>query len=95
MDSNNYYRKVEGARTVLAGNVADYASPRDNYGATSTPQTGAGNALETIGCIHCRASYGHKISCPVFFSHAVLPQASAPLTEDDVRLLEGLRIERF
>lgn len=97
LDTNSFYRPlhVEGSRVVLAGKVADYASPRDQYSAVSTPQSSAGNALETIGCIHCRASYGHKIKCPVFFSHAVLPQATAPLTESDIELLKGLRIERF
>jgi hypothetical protein len=95
LDNVNYYRKVNGARTVLAGNLADYATPRDQYGVSNTPQSGAGNALETIGCVHCRAAYGHKINCPIFFSYAILPQATAPLTEYDIELLKGLKIERF
>lgn len=98
MDSNKYFRKVEGARTVLAGRLIDFvpapkASAKGwNYGTTSTPQTGAGNALETIGCIHCGASYGHKIKCPVFYSHAVLPQESLPLSEADIALLKEMKI---
>lgn len=91
MDTNKYYRKVEGARTVLAGRLIDFV-PSNQYGATSTPQTGAGSALETIGCIHCGASYGHKIKCPVFYSHAVLPQESLPLSEADIALLKEMKI---
>lgn len=93
LDTNDYYRKVEGARTVLAGNVADYAPPRDNYGAVSTPSSVGCSVLAAndCSCKQCHAVYGHKITCPQLTSN-VIEAFEQSLPEVDTLRLRGLGV---
>jgi len=54
---------------------------------TDTVSTGAGDSLEQDNCIHCHATYGHKISCPT-----INREAAEELSKIDNFFLRSLRI---
>jgi len=54
---------------------------------TDTVSTGAGDSLEQDNCIHCHATYGHKISCP-----KINREAAEELSKIDDFFLRSLRI---
>ena len=49
--------------------------------------TVSGDRLETVGCIHCDASYGHTINCPTWNR-----EAAEDIASSDAFFLKSLRI---
>ena len=54
---------------------------------TDTVSTASGDSLEQDNCIHCHATYGHKISCPT-----INREAAEELSKIDQFFLKSLRI---
>jgi hypothetical protein len=70
---------------VPAGNWFELTGeprPVQNIGVASTASVLAGDALEADNCIHCHASYGHTILCPILNREAAEAK-SAQWNEND------------
>jgi hypothetical protein len=61
------------------------------FTSASTQTSVAGDSLQQDNCIHCHATYGHKIVCPVI-NRNVAEAQSVVLSEADKTRAHGLGI---
>jgi hypothetical protein len=62
--------------------------PKQRVTHTDTESTPSCSVLEADNCVHCHASYGHKISCPT-----INREAAEELSKIDAFFLKSLRIK--
>ena len=69
--------------------------PVQNIGVAFTASVLAGDALEADNCIHCHASYGHTILCPILNRNTAeaISTLNGNATERDAILAHALGVK--